>query len=252
MTTNSLNNQCLNDFSVTSATSGDTATLTVSNSSDTASSIARSVVSVSSSSTSDLFTRYAVSATNQYAVGIDNSDSDRFKISYAASGATPSSTNYFYSDTAGNIRKPTNCMFCAWSEAAQNNVTGDTTQYRIIFDNELFDIGNNYDASTGVFTAPISGKYLFISVVCFSGLRSDTFTTSEYKVDSSSATISSFHCGGTTISSASGFASYCSNVYVELAASDTVSTVAFASGGTKTVDISTAFEQSKFGGFLIG
>lgn len=46
-----------------------------------------------------------------------------------------------------------------------SNVTGSGTDYTVIFDVELFDVGSNYNPATGVFTAPVAGKYAFSSVV---------------------------------------------------------------------------------------
>ena len=39
------------------------------------------------------------------------------------------------------------------------NVTGDNTWYTIIFGSEQFDLGSDYNNITGVFTAPVDGKY---------------------------------------------------------------------------------------------
>lgn len=41
------------------------------------------------------------------------------------------------------------------------NVTGDGTAYTIIFDVEAVDRGNNFDITTGIFTAPVTGNYFF-------------------------------------------------------------------------------------------
>lgn len=49
-------------------------------------------------------------------------------------------------------------------------VTGDGTTYQIIFDNEYFDIGGDYDTATGVFTAPSAGYYAFNVTAGMSGM----------------------------------------------------------------------------------
>jgi hypothetical protein len=51
--------------------------------------------------------------------------------------------------------------FFAYQSANVNNVTGNGTDYQIISDTEVYDTNNDYDNTTGVFTAPITGKYLF-------------------------------------------------------------------------------------------
>lgn len=40
------------------------------------------------------------------------------------------------------------------------NATGDNTNVTVVFDNEIFDQGGNYNG-TNTFTAPVTGKYLF-------------------------------------------------------------------------------------------
>lgn len=49
--------------------------------------------------------------------------------------------------------------FLAYLETSVLNVTGDGTEYTVIFDTEVFDIGADFNLGTSVFTAPITGKY---------------------------------------------------------------------------------------------
>jgi hypothetical protein len=58
----------------------------------------------------------------------------------------------------------TSC-FNAYLSSIQSNVTGDNTSYQIVFDTLLFDDNSDYNTSTGVFTAPVTGKYLFSTTV---------------------------------------------------------------------------------------
>ena len=49
-------------------------------------------------------------------------------------------------------------MFLVGQNASPVNVTGDNTQYTMVWDTEIYDIGGNFAANT--FTAPVTGKYL--------------------------------------------------------------------------------------------
>ncbi len=48
----------------------------------------------------------------------------------------------------------------AYLSASQTSVTGDSTIFAVVCDTEVYDINNNYNNATGVFTAPTTGKYL--------------------------------------------------------------------------------------------
>lgn len=50
------------------------------------------------------------------------------------------------------------------------NVTGDDTIYTIVYDTVNWDINTDYDAGTGLFTAPVNGYYLLTSSFLVGGL----------------------------------------------------------------------------------
>lgn len=88
-TNNSLNNVAKEDFLVTTATAGADRKLSVTNTDNSAAASAAHVqVTVGgTTSTGDPYTNYLVTGGGTWSIGIDNSDSDKFKLT---TGATPS------------------------------------------------------------------------------------------------------------------------------------------------------------------
>jgi len=80
------------DFEFRSSVSGETRELSVTNTSDTASSQAKFTHSVAGSSAGDTWGEWAVGSSRSYALGIDNSDSDYFKMTTAAAATSNPST----------------------------------------------------------------------------------------------------------------------------------------------------------------
>lgn len=100
-------------------------------------------------------------------LGIDSS-TDQFVI--ANSSALGSSNILTWTASNNQINLPLQCSFHAWISTAQNNVTGAGTYYDVIFQTERYDVSSSYNNTTGVFTAPATGKYLFTSQIEYTGI----------------------------------------------------------------------------------
>lgn len=63
--------------------------------------------------------------------------------------------------------------FSAYLSLSQSNVTGDGTLINpILFDTTVYNDGSNYNTSTGVYTAPVAGNYIFNTTYFLNGLTS--------------------------------------------------------------------------------
>ena len=60
-------------------------------------------------------------------------------------------------DSSGNVTKPSHCCF----QAVINSGTHPTSGSYLVFGAVDVNIGNNYNSSNGIFTAPVAGVYLF-------------------------------------------------------------------------------------------
>ena len=143
-------------------------------------------------------------------------------------------SNAFVMTTAGEITEPLQPAFLALLSADQNNQTGDGTVYTVICDTEVFDQGGDYNNSTGVFTAPVSGRYLLNYSVRLVGLTSgmDALTAN---IVTSNRTYRNAH----SIISAEPWSAMTMtvNVIADMDAADTVSFTVSASAGAKVADV---------------
>lgn len=166
--------------------SGVTNTLTVTNPSNTASSAARESITVGGGTAGDPTINWNVSGVTNFEMGLDNSDSDKLKISQ---GTVLGTNDTWIMDTSGRRIMPLQPCFRAYLSVTQNNVTGDGSLYVVVFDTEVFDQGSNYNNANGRFTAPVTAKYFFYSNVYWNfqpaGISSSQIT---FNVNGSAAT----------------------------------------------------------------
>ena len=73
-------------------------------------------------------------------------------------------------DSSGRNTYPLQPCFMARVGSEISNVTGNGVSYDIVFDTEDFDVGSNFNSGTGVFTAPVTGKYFFSAVIDYNGM----------------------------------------------------------------------------------
>lgn len=158
-------NNSIND-KVGASIPGATNSLTITNSSNTASSAALKIITVGGASSGDPTTNFNISGITDWEMGIDNNDSDNLKISQSTSLGI---NDTWIMNTSGTRTMPLQPYVFAEITAAANNITGDGTVY-VYGDTDvgptsvtIFEQGSNYTAGASggaYFTAPVTGKYL--------------------------------------------------------------------------------------------
>jgi hypothetical protein len=152
----------------------------------------------------------------------------------------------------GEVTMPLQSAFSAFSSDFQANVTGDGTNYTVLFDTEIFDKNGDYANATSIFTAPVTAKYLLTTNVRFSGVI-NTMTVGSLAIVTTARTYSGCSSNPYAIVSTDGYVSYALTQICDMTAGDTAYIVLRIDGGTKTVDvygnataIFTSFEGSLF------
>jgi hypothetical protein len=142
--------------------------------------------------------------------------------------------------------------FLAYRTTGTGGVTGDGTNVTVVFDTVVFDQNSNYNTSTGIFTAPKTGNYLFTSYIYATGWDGSTNTVNLNLI-----------VNGTTMQLVYGLPKPDGNYgtltvggsgFVPLSATQQVTVQYMAGGdGTKTIGISgrAGFYETFFSGYLV-
>ena len=131
----------------------------------------------------------------------------------------------------GEITYPLQSAFLAALSATTGGVTGAGTAYTVICDTEVFDQNADYNNTTGVFTAPITGRYALYSNIQTASLTASmtralqTISTSNrtYRTGSASAGVAKTDTNTYTMTG---------SVLADMDAADTASLTITISNGT--------------------
>jgi hypothetical protein len=135
-------------------------------------------------------------------------------------------------DSTGIMTNAVQPSFLAALSAVASNVTGNNTYYYIINDTEKYDIGNNYNNGTGIYTAPKTGKYIFYNFVYVQGC---TICTGGFAAIETTARY--YYVSLARAASASNFA-IAENIVADMTAGDTAKFAIQAGGeAAKTDDL---------------
>jgi hypothetical protein len=208
-----------------------------------------SVSSQALSTGGDPYLRFVNYGVNAVSIGLDTSTQQYAMTSGSGVGGA---NNFFTWSIANNqINMPLQCSFHAWVSTAQNNVTGDGAVHLVIFQTERYDVSSSYNNATGVFTAPISGKYMFTSEVIFEGITAGMVWGSlGFWVNGGAYVGGVAYLNSVNFSALGTFYSHPCTVIMSLNAGDTVQVRVFISGGARVADI-TVQTASFFAGQLL-
>ena len=173
---------------------------------------------------------------------------------YVAIDGSTQSCNFFKPTT--NTAQP---AFYAYLNNSVTSVTGDGTRYTIIFNATTFDQANNFNTSTGTFTAPKTGIYQFNYTIKMSNLSASyTIAYSQLTVSgTSAAAYQLFDVNAANCRDANNSLALSGSITVKMTSTDTATIFIAVVNGTKTVNIvgetiaSLDGEQSSFSGFLV-
>jgi hypothetical protein len=176
-----------------------------------------------------------------YYIGLDDTDDD-LKIGL---GSAVGTTAHMVFDETGAILKPLQPAFLSRGSNTYN-VTGDGTAYTMLFDGtQVFDQNSDFDETTGLFTAPVTGRYMFFTAYNPEGITSShTSAWSQIQTSNDYApifTLNPWAAAGAGIAQNGVY-------FADMDASDTAKVVLAVQNGSKVVDITTA---ARFGGWLV-
>lgn len=171
-----------------------------------------------------------------------------------SSNGSPTFNGLLLTGPYSNFAQP---AFYAYSDSVINNVTGDGTDYEVIFNTVFEDQNGNYDGNK-TFTASQSGIYHFdvcIKLNQLTALYTAGFVSLIVTSGGNNQILRLFDANPGVIRDLSGNLVLIGSVTTRLSNNDTVIVQLTISGSTKDIDLSGSAinigNQSSFSGFLV-
>ena len=176
-------------------------------------------VTTGGSSGGDPYIRINISGIDSWIVGIDNSDSDKFKISDHNTDIGTNPRLIITSD--GEITMPDQPAFLYYNSTARLNVTGDGTKFTCIYNGSIYDQNSDFDG-TSTFTAPVSGRYHFVFAIPLDGIQSGHEGYTNINASNRTLQVTNFDLGVMKTASGGTRGHLKGQVYVDMDSADTV------------------------------
>jgi hypothetical protein len=178
----------------------------------------------------------------------DDGGVQRGKVAYDHSADSMTlrsgNTDSLIIDSAGHVTMPNQSAFLVSPSSTLSNVTGDHTNYDVVFATEVID--RNADFSSATFTAPVTGIYAFHAILEVEGVTdSHTQCVAFFNASNRSYYIKNddggnYHASGGLYMNFSGI--------IDMDANDTVTLQLDFRNGSKVVDVGSG---SYWGGYLV-
>ena len=194
----------------------------------------------------DSYIQYNKSSAAKWRTGNDATD-DSYRISQ---GSALGTNDTIIATTTGQITFPLQYKFLAYVPSNLNNQTGNGTSTTVVFGTEVFDIGGGYNNSTGVFTAPVAGKYLFTVNVLLDAVGAG-HTSGELGFITTGFGYYASQCSPAAMRNSGNRVALHASIYVDMAATDTCSILPVVYNSTKTVGYFGGQTYTWFSGCLI-
>lgn len=149
-------------------------------------------------------------------------------------------------DSSGRMTNASQPAFLAYNSSIRSDVTGDGTNYTLIFDTEVFDQGGVFNG-TSTFTAPVTGRYYLSCTVLAQEATSAMQATLQIVTSNRNYTFGNYANAQT-----GNFPMHFATL-VDMDAADTATCVVNFAGGAKVVDIYGAVGDLRtiFSGYLV-
>jgi hypothetical protein len=196
---------------------------------------ATSQLTIDPGASGDSFVQFDINTTGEFRIGVDDDDSDSFKISQ---GSALGTNDTFVMTADGERTMPLQPAFLGSLNTSATNVTGDGTVFTIGSGTaltEVFDQGSNF-VTTGTFTSPVIGRYVLGGSMRLGGINSGhtlgalTLVTSNGSFVLSGANYSKFATSGAAYAQTT-------TVLADMDVADTATYTVQVSNGSKAVDL---------------